>query len=135
MVQSDKYYLIYDGDCGFCNYWVQWVLRNDKNKRIMFASLQSAFGQRFLEERNLDAKNFITVYLWKPGEFYHLKSRAIFETANIMGGKFSLLSYLRFLPVTLTNFFYDIIARNRQKLATQKCYLPTDQEKQRFIED
>lgn len=135
MVQSDKYYLIYDGDCGFCNYWVQWVLRNDKNKRIMFASLQSVFGQRFLDERNLDAKNFNTVYLWKPGQYYHLKSRAIFETANVMGGKFSLLSYLRFLPVTLTNFFYDIIARNRQKLATQKCYLPTDQEKQRFIED
>ena len=135
MVQSDKYYLIYDGDCGFCNYWVQWVLRNDKNKRIMFASLQSVFGQRFLDERNLDAKNFNTVYLWKPGDFYHLKSRAIFETANIMGGKFSLLSYLRILPVSLTDFFYDNIARNRQKLATQKCYLPTDQEKQRFIED
>lgn len=135
MVQSDKYYLIYDGDCGFCNFWVQWVLRNDKNKRIMFASLQSAFGQRFLDERNLDVKNFNTVYLWKPGQFYHLKSRAIFETANIMGGKYSLLSYFRFLPVSLTDFFYDNIAGNRQKLATQKCYLPTDEEKQRFIED
>ena len=135
MFQSDKYYLIYDGDCGFCNYWVQWVLRNDKNKRIMFASLQSVFGQRFLDERNLDAKNFNTVYLWKPGEFYHLKSRAIFETANIMGRKYSLLSYLRFLPVSLTDFLYDNIARNRQKLATQKCYLPTDEEKGRFVED
>lgn len=135
MVSTDKYYLFYDGDCGFCNFWVQWVLKNDRKKRIMFASLQSAFGQRFLKERNLDAENFNTVYLWKPGAFYKMKSRAIFEITKLMGGKFYLLSFLRFLPLFLTDFFYDQIARNRQKLASQKCYLPTDEEKARFIQD
>jgi hypothetical protein len=25
-----KILYFYDGDCGFCNFWVQWILKNDK---------------------------------------------------------------------------------------------------------
>lgn len=134
MTDTTKYYLFYDGDCGFCNHWVQWILENDQKKQFMFASLQSEFGQHFLTERYLDTKELSTVYLWKPERFYHTKSRAAFEIAKILGGKFKLLSYLRFLPSSLTDFFYEIVAKHRQKLATQKCFLPSPEERKRFIE-
>ncbi|ACU07116.1 hypothetical protein FIC_00661 [Flavobacteriaceae bacterium 3519-10] len=134
MTDPTKYYLFYDGDCGFCNHWVQWILQNDSKQQFMFASLQSEFGQNFLDERNLDKNQFSTVYLWKPGSFYHTKSRAAFEIAKVLGGKFTLLSYLRVLPSSITDFFYEIVAKHRQKLATQKCFLPSPQERKRFIE-
>lgn len=134
MNDPTKYYLFYDGDCGFCNHWVQWILENDTQEQFLFASLQSEFGQSFLIERNLDTKELSTVYLWKPEHFYYTKSRAAFEIAKVLGGKFKLLSYLHVLPSSLTDFFYEMVAKHRQKLATQKCFLPSPEERTRFIE-
>lgn len=133
-IDQTKYYVFYDGDCGFCNHWVQWILENDHQKKFMFSALQSEFGQTFLKERNLETSDLDTVYLWKPGGFYHTKSQAAFAIANVLGGKYRLLSYLKFLPDFITNFFYDRISKNRQKLASQKCFLPTPEERKRFIE-
>lgn len=135
MIDQNKYYVFYDGDCGFCNHWVQWILENDHQKKIMFAALQSDFGQQFLTERNLRTENFDTVYLWKPGPggFYYMKSQAAFAIAKILGGKYRLLSYLRFLPSAITDFFYDRISKHRQQLASQKCFLPTPEERKRFV--
>lgn len=134
MTNPDKYYLFYDGDCGFCNHWVQWILENDTKKQFMFSALQSEFGQRFLNERNLDSKQLSTLYLWKPESFYYTKSKAAFEIANILGGKFKLISYLKVLPASITDFFYEIVAKHRQKLATNKCFLPSPEERTRFVE-
>ncbi len=133
-IDQTKYYVFYDGDCGFCNHWVQWILENDHQEKFMFAALQSEFGQNFLRERNLQTTDFDTVYLWKPGGFYYTKSQAVFAIAKVLGGKYRLLSYLKFLPESMSNFFYDKISKNRQKLASQKCFLPTPVERKRFVE-
>ncbi len=43
--------LFYDGDCGVCNWVVQWVLRRDVGGRFHFAPLQAKHVQAFLTER------------------------------------------------------------------------------------
>ena len=83
-MDTTKYYVFYDGDCGFCNYWVQWILKNDRKDHFRFAALQSDFGQKFLKERRLESNEFNTIYLWKPNEFYLLKSQAIVKIARIL---------------------------------------------------
>ena len=133
MPKKQKYYLFYDGECGFCNFWVEWILKNDHKDQFLFASLQSNFGQAFLKERGLNLNEFSTLYLWKPEEFYLTKSDAVFKIAGIIGGKYKLLSYLSFLPKFLRNPFYDLISKNRQKLANQKCYMPTQEERAKFL--
>ncbi|NHW59559.1 DUF393 domain-containing protein, partial [Escherichia coli] len=85
-------YLFYDGDCGVCNRWVQWVLKNDKNDNFRFVALQSSFGQSFLKDRNLPTSNFSTLYLWKPNAFYLTKSDAVIKIGRVLGGKFRLLN-------------------------------------------
>lgn len=97
-IQDSKYYVFYDGDCGFCNYWVSWILKNDHKNQFLFSALQSDFGQKFLKERGLERKQFNTLYLWKPGEFYLIKSEAVSQIAKILGGKYALLSYLNIFP-------------------------------------
>lgn len=133
MIDTSKYHILYDGECGFCNFWVEWILKNDQKNQFLFASLQSNFGQQFLSERNLETKVYSTLYLWKPESFYLTKSDAVFKIAEVIGGKYKLISYLSVLPKFLRNPFYDIISKNRQKLASQKCYMPTQEERKKFL--
>ena len=133
MIDASKYYLFYDGDCGFCNHWVQWILKNDHRNQFLFAALQSDFGQNFLKERGLETHEFNTLYLWKPNHFYLKKSQAIIKIAEILGGKYKLLANLNFLARFLSDIIYDQIAKNRLKLAPQNCLLPTQEERKKFL--
>jgi predicted DCC family thiol-disulfide oxidoreductase YuxK len=132
-MDTSKYYVFYDGDCGFCNFWVQWILKNDLKDQFMFAALQSDFGQEFLKERGLETQQLSTLYLWKPQSFYMNKSEAALKIASILGGKYAFIGYLRFIPKSISDFVYDKIAENRKKLATNTCFLPNEKERAKFV--
>lgn len=129
-----KHIVFFDGDCGVCNFWVQWILKRDHNNRFLFASLQSDFGQQFLTERKLNTEVFNTLYLWKPNHYYLEKSNAVLQIANILGGIYQLSAIGKIIPRFLSDRIYDLISKNRMKLANQKCYLPTPDERKKFIE-
>lgn len=129
-----KHIVFFDGDCGVCNFWVQWILKRDHNNRFLFASLQSDFGQTFLSERKLNTEVFNTLYLWKPNHYYLEKSNAVLQIANILGGIYKLSAIGKIIPGFLSDRIYDLISKNRMKLANQKCYLPTPDERKKFIE-
>lgn len=133
MIQKDKYYIFYDGDCGFCNFWVQWVLKNDKQDQFLFAALQSDFGQKFLKERGLKNNNFNTIYLWKPDAYYLTKSDAILKIATTIGGIYYLANISKIFPKFMRNIGYDIIAKNRKKLMKESCLLPSPEQRKKFI--
>ena len=130
---ATKYYVFYDGECGFCNFWVHWILKRDDKDQFLFAALQGEFGQKFLSERNLELTDLDTLYLWKPDEYYLRKSHAVFKISEVLGGIYQFISVLRFLPTAITDFLYDRVAENRKKLATQACEIPTPEERKKFI--
>lgn len=125
--------LFYDGDCGFCNSWVQWVLKNDRKDQFRFAALQSEMGQRFLKERGMKTHDFDTVVLWKPSEYYVLKSEAILKTAQLMGGKYHLLRIGKIFPKSFSDLVYNWIARRRKTLKPIACEIPTVEERKKII--
>lgn len=129
-----KHIVFFDGDCGVCNFWVQWILKRDHNNRFLFASLQSDFGQTFLSERKLNTEVFNTLYLWKPNHYYLEKSNAVLQIANILGGIYKLSAIGKIIPRFFSDTIYDLISKNRMKLANQRCYLPTPDERKKFIE-
>ncbi|MEE6127886.1 DCC1-like thiol-disulfide oxidoreductase family protein [Chryseobacterium arthrosphaerae] len=129
-----KHIVFFDGDCGVCNFWFQWILERDRKDQFMFASLQSEFGQQFLSERGLNTQEFNTMYLWKPGRYYLIKSQAVLAIANILGGIYKLSAVGKILPSFIRDKAYDMISRNRMKLANQKCYLPDQHQKKKFIQ-
>jgi predicted DCC family thiol-disulfide oxidoreductase YuxK len=131
---ENKHIVFFDGDCGVCNFWVQWILKRDRKDQFMFASLQSDFGQKFLSERGLNTQVFNTMYLWKPKQYYLEKSKAVLQIANLLGGIYKFSWVGRIIPSFLSDKVYDMISRNRMKLANQKCYLPTPSERAKFIE-
>ncbi len=129
-----KHIVFFDGDCGVCNFWVQWILKRDKKDRFLFASLQSDFGQQFLTERKLNTEVFNTLYLWKPNHYYLEKSKAVLQIAHLLGGIYKLSAIGKIIPGFLSDQIYDAVSRNRMKLSNQKCYLPTPDERKKFIE-
>lgn len=131
---KDKFIVFYDGECGFCNHWVQWVLERDKNDKFLFSSLQSEFGQKFLNDRNLPNHVFDTLYLWKPENFYLSKYQAILKIATEVGGIYSLAAIGKIVPDYFGNMVYDMVSRNRKKLAENQCFLPNEKQRKKFIE-
>ncbi len=129
---NGQHILFYDGRCGFCNFWVQFILERDAERRFRFASLQSDFGQAFLRDRGLPQSSFGTLYLWMPQQYYLTKSQAVFKIASLLGGFYRLIGSLRLLPAWLTDLVYDKVAERREKIAAPTCMLP-GKEQHRFL--
>jgi predicted DCC family thiol-disulfide oxidoreductase YuxK len=114
-----KHIVFFDGECGVCNFLVQWILEKDKKDEFLFASLQSDFGQKFLTERGLETQQFNTLYLWKPQQYYLIKSKAILKITDILGGFYKLVSLLGKSFTFFSNTIYDMVSKNRMKLSSQ----------------
>ncbi len=133
MVDQDKYYIFFDGECGFCNQTIAWILKRDKKDQFLFASLQSDLGQKFLSDRNLATNNFQTLYLWKPNAYYLTKTAATMQILKLLGGKYKILSHLNILPEALSDRLYSLLARNRKSISANNCYVPTEEERKKII--
>jgi predicted DCC family thiol-disulfide oxidoreductase YuxK len=70
--------LLYDGVCGLCNRFVQFILRRDRMGVFRFASLQSEFAGAILARHGADARDLDTVYVVVNCELAdeHLLSRS-----------------------------------------------------------
>lgn len=134
MISKDKLYVFYDGDCGFCNFWVQWILKRDNKDQFLFASLQGNFGQSFLKERNLENKNFSTIYLWKPNHYYLQKSDAALKIAETIGGVYYFVKVFKFIPKFIRNSCYDLISKNRRKLMNSSCILLNEEQRKKILD-
>jgi len=62
-LKQDIPVIFYDGECGFCNSTVQFIL-NKKKRPFNFAALQSTFANRTLEKVNISIQ-MDTIYLLK----------------------------------------------------------------------
>lgn len=131
---DNKYIVFFDGDCGVCNFWVQWILERDKKDQFLFASLQSEAGQRFLTKEKLNKTQFNTLYLLQPDRKYLMKSRAVLKIATLLGGAYSLLGIGRLIPKFVSDYLYDKVSENRMKISAQKCFLPDAHQKKKFID-
>jgi predicted DCC family thiol-disulfide oxidoreductase YuxK len=127
-----EHIIFFDGVCGLCNGFVDFVMATDKKKEFKFSPLQSEFAQKNLPPEmtaNLDS----VVYLHDGKTFR--KSQAVIRILEDMGGIWSLAKLGKILPESLLNSAYDLVAQNRYKVFGKKetCRLPTPEERARFI--
>ncbi len=125
--------ILFDGVCNLCNGAIQFVLSNDSNKVFKFASLQSDFAQDFLKNHQLPTENFGTLILIENDQIF-IKSKAVFKIAKYLP-KYTWLRIFSFLPIAISDFFYDIVSKNRLKWfgKRESCWLPTKELKERFL--
>lgn len=124
--------IFFDGPCNLCNYFVQRVIKHDKNKLYKFASLQSNTAQLYLTYHDLSQDT--VVYLENQQSF--LKSTAVLKILENLGWHYKIFSLiLKFIPTFLADKIYDLVAQNRSKFFTQQpiCDLVETNDQSRFL--
>ena len=123
--------IIYDGICVLCNKYIKWVLDKDKENLFLISNLQSKFTEeKFPELRKIDSVAVIK----KNGEIIQ-KSKAVNHILKSINRLILLRTILNILPLSISNFFYDIVAKSRYKVFGKydSCQLPEPESKSRFI--
>ncbi len=104
--------IIYDGICVLCNKYIKWVLDKDKENLFLISNLQSKFTEeKFPELRKIDSVAVIK----KNGEIVQ-KSKAVNHILKSINRLILLRTILNILPLSISNFFYDIVAKSRYKV-------------------
>ena len=126
--------VLYDGDCGFCNRSVAFILRNERSSSIQFAPLQSKKTIALFEQNNWEAPNLSTFYLIQNGKKFE-RSAAAFEVVKELKAPYRWLGIFRIIPRRITDWMYDQVAKRRQRISKGFCVMPTPEQRQRFIFD
>lgn len=132
---QNHHIILFDGVCNFCNFWVNFIMNRDKNDIYKFAAMQSEFGQKLLQEFKLNASDFDSFVLIVNDKHF-TKSTAALKISKNLKSIVKLLYALIILPEPIRDFFYDLIAKNRYKFFgfRDECRVPTDEEKEKFLE-
>ena len=132
---QDKTIFFYDGECGFCDATVMFLLDRTSSNRLLFCKLQSAFAEDLFYLYGLPQPDLTTAYLFDRGRLYQ-KSSAILQAIGLTNSPVKYLKIFSLIPKPIRDGGYTIFASLRQyiKLGKNGCRLLTPRERQRFIE-
>lgn len=124
--------IFYDGDCGFCNSSVQFVLSKRKDE-FYFLPLQDERSQKILDTHQVTI-NLDTIYFLKGNKLYDRSSAALQITKGLKG-MYPFLFTFYLVPKFLRDPFYNYIAKRRHRLRSGYCVIPTPEDEQYFLKD
>lgn len=126
--------LFFDGVCGLCNRFVDFVLRHDRQHRLFLAPLQGTTAAAELPDEvihELDTVVFLDKQRWQ------IRSSAVVRILWQLGGIWLIPGTLLWLiPRPLRDVAYRLIAKNRYRLfgRHETCRIPTAAERSRFLD-
>ena len=132
--------ILYDGVCGLCNRFVNFVLKRDRRGVFRFASLQSPIAREILARYRITAVPMDTVYVIAdfglPTERVLAKSTATLYTLSRLGGVWRLAGAARLAPRRVRDWVYDAVARRRYRIFGKydTCPLPDATHRDRFMD-
>lgn len=131
---KDKKIILFDGVCNYCNDKINFIIKNDKQDVFRFVALQSETGQKIIKYLGIDS-SLDSIVLYEPGYAYFIKSEAVFRIIKHLSSAVKFLLVFNFIPTSIKNIFYDIIAKNRYNWYGKKesCMIPTEEVKRKFI--
>jgi predicted DCC family thiol-disulfide oxidoreductase YuxK len=127
--------ILFDGVCNFCNRTINIILKYDKQSYFQFAASQSHAGINTLQQFKLDQKASASVILIDNEKVY-TKTDAVIQIAKHLSGWPSVFHLLKFIPKSMRDFAYDLIAKNRYALFGKKdiCMIPEPSMLHRFLQ-
>jgi predicted DCC family thiol-disulfide oxidoreductase YuxK len=133
--------VLYDGICGLCNRYLQFVIRHDRHARFRFAPLQGAYATAVLVRHGLKIETDPTsiVLVESPGtpaEKIRVRSDAVLTVVSQLGGAWRLFGALRVVPRIFRDVVYDQVARVRYRIfgRLDACPIPDASTSARFID-
>ena len=133
--------LLYDGECGLCNWAVRRLLRADRAGCLHFAPLQSGPAQEYLRAQGLPGADFASLVFvpdWSdPARgSYRLRTDGVLDACAVVGGGlWRMVGWTRFIPAALRDIAYKLMARSRYALfgQYQPSPLPEPEWEKRFL--
>ena len=126
--------IFFDGVCGLCNAFVDFVLAHDRERRFLFAPLQGSVAKDLLPPEMTADLN--TVVLWRPGQPLLTKSEAALTVLKELGGAWQWIRVFGAVPGLLADRVYDLVAENRYRIFGRRdvCRVPTSEERAHFLD-
>lgn len=131
--RSDASILFFDGVCGLCNRFVDYVIVRDTRGMILFAPLQGETAAARLTAS--DRERLDTVVFMSDGVVFR-RSAAIVRVMFRLGVIWKVAAVLLWLiPWPLRDVGYRIVSSSRYRVFGKKdaCRLPSVEERQRFL--
>ncbi len=127
--------ILFDGVCGLCQGWVQWVLIHDRRALFRFAALQSRVAGELLATAGVTGPLPDSLVLVVDGAV-HTRSGAALRVFGSLGLPWSLLRVLLLVPPFVRDWTYDLIARHRYRWfgKTEQCLVPSAAHRARFLD-
>jgi predicted DCC family thiol-disulfide oxidoreductase YuxK len=124
--------VFFDGVCSLCNAAVDFLIRRDHAKVLLFAPLQGQAAAIHLHVLPNTTPDTI-VLVDAQGRWE--RSDAALRIAGYLGWPWKGLIVLRIIPRPVRDVVYRWIARNRYRWFGQKesCRMPTPEERARFL--
>ena len=124
LVPEGKILVRFDGICILCSKAVRFILKADRKKKFVFQALQ----------HSSESQNFETIIVTdnqSTSEYFD----AILKIGKELGGIYSAIAIFKILPRKWRHSLYIWVARNRFHWFGKRdtCYLPAEEEKERFI--
>lgn len=132
--------VLYDGVCGLCDHFVQFLLRIDRHDRLRFAALQGPLGAAILEKAGRASSSLSTVIVVAdhetPAERLLERSDAALFAINSAGGLYRAVTVFRIVPRFLRDRVYDLVARWRYRIFGQfdACPIPRPETRAKFLD-
>ena len=132
-----KHLVLYDGECGFCNHTVQWLLARDHKEELYFAPLQGEIATQILPQFTLPADLDSIIYVRNVSDsseaFIH--SAAALEIVRVLPSPWSWLRWFLIIPSVIRDGFYKAFAKRRIRWfgRVDSCDLPTESQSQRML--
>ena len=132
-----KKIIFFDGICNLCNSFVNYCIDHNEKADLFFSPIQSELADRLIPQEKLILKTnpiAASVVYYKEGKIM-MHSRAVFEIVKELKGIIRIIGIFSFLPVSLTDWGYRLIARNRYKWfgKQESCRIPTPELQSRFL--
>lgn len=127
------FHVFYDGDCGFCDRSVHFLVTRYRGTDAGFAPIGGATWQRLLG----GAEDFESVVVLRRDGRMLLESDAVLYLMYKLGGNWRLLARLGFcVPSLIRNAFYRLVARVRRLIvrgAPGRCALLPKEKRALFL--
>lgn len=130
---QDHPVVLFDGVCNYCNSWVNFAIRNDREARLRFATLQSARGQELKAKYGVAPRADSVILI--DNEKAYTYSNAALRIAKYLRWPAKAIYALLIVPAFIREPVYKWIARNRYKWFGKKeeCMVPSPEIKSRFL--
>lgn len=124
ILPEGKILVLFDGMCILCSGTIRFILKADRRRKFLFQTLQGSTGHEAGESVMVD-----------DGKKLYTHFDAVMKIGQELGGIYRLVGLFSILPRSWRHGLYQWVAHNRYRWfgKKQSCFLPSAEERERFI--